>query len=1345
MDVNERSRWFFTFVFIIALAGSAYAGICPKYDLSNDCAVDITDLAIFINQWLNFEQCEGELPCANYDGLNGIDFIDFSFLAGEWQFHTIPLAINEFMASNNSDSGIADPAGDYDDWIEIYNSGNTPFDMAGIYITDNLDNPTKWQIPTGYPELTILPAHSYVLIWADEEPAEGPLHTNFKLSADGEELGLFDTDGITQIDAVEFGEQVTNISYGRYPHETDNFRFFPTPTPGAENTGAYLGEIEDVEFSHSRGFYNTGFTLTLACVTPGVSIYYTNNGKSPIVGEAPATGSIVYTTPINISSSTSVRAAAIRTGWMPSPITTHTYIFGASSVIKAMPAVTLAGDPTQTLYEPDGIMAIVGGYYNGEVWTSGGDPSAYNNPIHRGIAYERPVSFEIFNAPDGNYQADCGIRVHGSDYTRVRYRRGDNWSCNANKFSFNLYFRNDYGENRFEYPFFPFIETERYQSIVLRGGHNDRCSPFVKDEWARRLFLEMGGIQVTGTFANLYINGQHKYYFNPTARDDEEFFREWYGTENAFDVLTMDVTEQVAARDGDTIAWNNLISYATTHNLANAVDYQYITDRLDIATFIDLIILEVHIGNFDWPGNNWTVHRERADGSRFRFSVWDAEGLAETWVFGGNCESCYKTAFEDFPTWTSPRGLNNMPNDPFCRLYRALRVNSEFKQLFADRIHKHFRNGGILTQSYLVSKWWEVQNEVKDVLPSQSTFVPNIFLPKREPYVMTAFETNGLFNRSFGAPVFYVNSVYKFGGYVSTSDIFTITDPCASGGTIYYTTDGSDPRTPYSGAVSPSAIAYSGGFTLTRTTNLRARIYKSSTSQWSPLNETVYEIGNIKSCLRITEIMYDPGDSGNPEDPNTEYIELKNIGASTINLNLVKFDKGIDFTFGPNTLAAGQHILVVKNINAFQTKYGTGRYIAGIYVGPLDNDGERIRLRDAVGAIIHNFTYKDDWRSITNGDSYSLTIINPSNPDVNSWDIKKNWRASAYVNGSPGWDDSGIIPNPGSIVINEVMTNPDGGPDWIELYNTTASPINISGWYLSDSDNELMKYSFAAGTTIAANGYIFVREDFNFGQTADDSGRIIPFGLSKNGERVRLTSALDANGLLTGYREKEKFGAAQVDVSFGRHYAAGADSYDFVAMEVITPGQANAYPRIGPVVITEIMYNPIWPSGGSYANDEYEYVELYNMSNSAITLYDLIDDVAWKFTAGIDYTFPSPPDAVTIPVGGRILVVKNPAAFTWRYPSVPTSIIYGPYDSWLDNAGETLELGKPGDIDDLGERRYICVERINYSDGSHPGDNTNDPWPTQADGEGKSLTRTSLTQYGNDPDKWSASTPTPGS
>lgn len=796
----------FSLAIVVFWAGSAVAGLCPEGDLSGDCAIDWEDIEVFAEQWLDNGDCE-DVVCADFDGLNGINLVDFSILANSWLDRGIALAINEFMASNNSDSGIHDPDDEdegegWDDWIEIYNFGDTPIDLAGMYLSDKPANPTKWQFPSGYPSQTTVPVHGFVVIWADEEPNEGPLHANIKLSADGEDILLSDATE-TLIDSISFGPQMANISYQRYPDATDNWQFASTPTPGAYNNPAYLGEVNEVEFSHTRGFYDTSFNVTMSCNTPGATIYYTTNGSAPVVGEANSPKSIRYTAPVTVSGSKSLRAAAIKTGWRPSATTTHTYIFGASAAVKSMTVVCLVGDPNQTFFEPNGIMAIVGGYYVDGVWTPGGDPSAYNNPIHRGIDYERPVSFEIIDPhTSADLQIDCGIRVHGSDYTRPRYTRGDDWSTcwidwwpnwNSNKFSFNLWFRSEYGNNRLEYVFFPFVDIDRFESIVLRGGHNDQCTPFVKDEWARRLFREMGRVQLTGTFANLYLNGQYKGLYNPSGRLEKESLQEWYNTDNDFDVIT-----QSGLRDGTWDEWNALRNYIYSHDMSNSEYYNYVASKFDIPTFIDFLILEIHIGNFDWPGNNWDLHRERSEDGIFRYSVWDAEGLAEAWYFGSNCENCDDTAFEDFPTWTDNKGLNHYTDD-ISRIYRALKVNPEFRQLFADHIHRHFRNNGVLTEEHLSEKWWEVIAEVNDVLPETEhypvRFVPDTFIPVRESYTLAAFEENGLFNLDLEAPVFYINGSYQHGGYISAGDILTIADPC-SAGTIYYTLDGNDPRLP---------------------------------------------------------------------------------------------------------------------------------------------------------------------------------------------------------------------------------------------------------------------------------------------------------------------------------------------------------------------------------------------------------------------------------------------------------------------------------------------------------------------------------------------------------------------
>ena len=151
--------------------------------------------------------------------------------------------------------------------------------------------------------------------------------------------------------------------------------------------------------------------------------------------------------------------------------------------------------------------------------------------------------------------------------------------------------------------------------------------------------------------------------------------------------------------------------------------------------------------------------------------------------------------------------------------------------------------------------------------------------------------------------------------------------------------------------------------------------------------------------------MYHPLDAGNPNDPNTEFLELTNIANQSINLNLVRFTKGIDYTFPSFDLPAGGYCLIVKDIAAFEARYGTKLPVVGQYAGSLDNGGERIELVDAAGTIIESFQYEDNWFKTTDGQGFSLTVKDPQTNDANSLSDKNAWRPSTAAGGSPGRGD----------------------------------------------------------------------------------------------------------------------------------------------------------------------------------------------------------------------------------------------------------------------------------------------------------------------------------------------------
>jgi predicted outer membrane repeat protein len=319
-----------------------------------------------------------------------------------------------------------------------------------------------------------------------------------------------------------------------------------------------------------------------------------------------------------------------------------------------------------------------------------------------------------------------------------------------------------------------------------------------------------------------------------------------------------------------------------------------------------------------------------------------------------------------------------------------------------------------------------------------------------------------------------------------------------------------------------------------------------------------------------------------------------------------------------------------------------------------------------------------------------------------------------------------------NILVNEVVAYAQGGaPDWIELHNPTDNPVDIGGWYLSDNDSNLMKFEIPATTVIGPGGYLLFYEDLHFANPSHP-GCHIPFALSRYGEDVYLSSP--AGGEFAGYLHHVEFGTSETGVSFGL-FRKSSGAYDFVAVTELTPGWANAYPVVGPIIINEIMYNPDLPVGSPYPSEEYEYIELFNVGASAATLYDYQEDEPWKFTEGIDFTFPTNPP-VTIPIGQTLLIVKNRAAFALRYPAVPMDRVLGPYNDSLSNDGEEIELSKPGPTDGSGDRYYVRAESVTYDNDA--------PWPSEPAGHGQSLHRIDWEEYSNDVINWQPAIPSPG-
>ncbi|HOP97341.1 MAG TPA: lamin tail domain-containing protein [Verrucomicrobiota bacterium] len=486
--------------------------------------------------------------------------------------------------------------------------------------------------------------------------------------------------------------------------------------------------------------------------------------------------------------------------------------------------------------------------------------------------------------------------------------------------------------------------------------------------------------------------------------------------------------------------------------------------------------------------------------------------------------------------------------------------------------------------------------------------------------------------------------------------------------------------------------------------------------------------------LRVTEIMYNPSPlpAVTPDPQQLEYIEVKNISTdTTLNLANVRFTRGIQFNFtgsSVTTLGPQQRVLIVRNTAAFTAKYGAGLPIAGEYSGALNNGGEVLRLDDAAGEKILEFEYNNSWYPTTDGLGFSL-VIRDEQAHWSTWGNKDSWRPSSGIQGSPGSDDPPTPTFP-PIVVNEVLAHTDAPlRDSIELHNPTAQAVDIGGWFLTDDPLVPKKFRIPPGTQIPAGGYIvFDETHFNVGPNA--------FRLSELGEGAWLFSG-DANTNLTGYWQGEDFPASPNGVSFGRYTNSVGDVH-FVLQSSITLNAPNSGPRVGPIVISEIMYHPSEESGDEALA---EFIELANITGGEVLLYDAVAPTnTWRLRNAVDFDFP--PNH-RLNGGERLLVVGfDPAdaakldAFRALY-NVPADVaVYGPWSGRLSNAGETIELKQPGTADTDGTVPYYMIDKVSYGDAA--------PWPPQADGIGNSLQRLNLSAYGNDPTNWFAGGVTAG-
>lgn len=551
-----------------------------------------------------------------------------------------PIRINEAVSSN---SVFDDEDGDSEDWFELLNVSDIAVPLENWTITDSIDEPTQWSMPS-----LSLNAGEYLRIWAsdkDRTSTKQSLHTNFKISSKGETLYLFDDTG-TLIHQLVVEGLKTGTSTG-IAAQSDNTVYFETPTPGLVNASTeYAGiSLATISSSHLGG-----------AISPQ-SIVLTKESEQQVIrytldGSVPNENSIQYTQALFIDVTSVLRARVFESNYVPSKTQSFTFFVDE---IHDIAIVSLITDPDNFFDNDTGI------YVLGDTYES----AQPNFGANFWEDWERDIHFSFYQA-NGTLALsfDAGVKIFGG------------WSRANEQRSLSIFARGRYGTDEIDYPLFPQLDYDKFQSIVLRNSGNDWLRTMLRDVTLTSLMDGSGLETQAHRPVAVYLNKEYWGMYNLREKVNEHFLASKKGVNaNDIDLLEKSGIEPGELIEGSNLDYIDLTNYLNNNSLESTENYNYVADRIDIENYIIYQIAQIYFSNTDWPGNN--IKFWKSSDTKWRWILFDTDfGFS---IYGANyANNALKAALATSgPDW---------PNPPWSTLlFRKLIQNESFKNQFINR------------------------------------------------------------------------------------------------------------------------------------------------------------------------------------------------------------------------------------------------------------------------------------------------------------------------------------------------------------------------------------------------------------------------------------------------------------------------------------------------------------------------------------------------------------------------------------------------------------------------------------------------------------------------------------
>ena len=564
------------------------------------------------------------------------------------------IVINEFSASNFDSH--QDNYGEYEDWIELYNTSNSDVDLNGWYLTDKPNNLTKWQFPSSF----IVSANSVAIIYCSglDEINGGVAHSNFKITQTkfNEVFVLSDASG-SVVDSISVVPAQKSHSRGRDVNGGSTWSLFTTATPNANNTGAMLEYAPMPSFSQTSGYYSGPFDLTLSSTDPNALIYYTTDGSRP------DNSANLYTGPFNISSTSVIKAVAYSTNGSvpPSFIDYHTFFINDTHTI---PILSVSGDSVAILIE-DGLQTI-GSWWNG-------------------VPHEPQGTIEWFDKNGVLLDKGTGeFNKHGND----------SWAYDQRGFDYVM--RDQFGYNHaLQDKVFDTKSRDKFQRVIVKAAANDNY-PFsfgssgahIRDAYIQHL-SQLADLRLDERSTKsciLYLNGQYWGVYEMREKVDDHDFTDYYYDQDKNNLQFLKTWGGTWIEYGGPQAqtdWDNLKNFITTNSMANQANYQTVKSQYNTGSIIDYFLLNSYVVCGDWLNWNtawWRGMDTAGEKKKWRYTLWDMDntfdhGTNYTGVptMSVNADPCDPSSLSD------PGGQGHVP------IWNELLNNSDFFDDYLNR------------------------------------------------------------------------------------------------------------------------------------------------------------------------------------------------------------------------------------------------------------------------------------------------------------------------------------------------------------------------------------------------------------------------------------------------------------------------------------------------------------------------------------------------------------------------------------------------------------------------------------------------------------------------------------